>query len=220
MTPDAALARSIASKLAGVPPALARRFETGSRHHVFDVTFTHHAPLVVRIGDRSAHAEMAGAVTLSQLLCPLGVPLPQLLAFDLEAALPWLALERLPGRDLGAVMPGLSDRQLDGIAAGVARAQAITAATGASVRYGYAVQPKAAPFALVGRAGRQPRLLTATDRRRRPVRSKPCRHGGGRTDGIAGGGRRRPGHPVPARHDDEERHRRARRQPVRHRRCR
>lgn len=147
MTPDAALARSIASKLTGVPPVSIRRFETGSRHHVFDLTFTDHAPLVVRIGDRSAHAEMASAVTLSRLLRPLGVPLPQLLAFDLDAVLPWLALERLPGRDLGAAMSGLSERQLDAIAAGVARAQAITAATGASVRYGYAVQPKAAPFA-------------------------------------------------------------------------
>jgi aminoglycoside phosphotransferase (APT) family kinase protein len=121
------------------------RFTTGARHHVFDVGFEGRPPVVVRLGDPSAREEMAGAVYLSGLLRPPGVPLPAILAEDLEAELPWLVLERLPGTDLGAVIAGLSDLQLDVIAASVARAQAIAAQTPTAGRYGYAVRAENAP---------------------------------------------------------------------------
>jgi aminoglycoside phosphotransferase (APT) family kinase protein len=58
-----------------------------------------------------------------------------------------MAMERLPGTDLGAVIAALSKPQLDQIAAEVARAQAITAQTGSAERYGYASRPEQAPHA-------------------------------------------------------------------------
>jgi aminoglycoside phosphotransferase (APT) family kinase protein len=145
--PSAKLAAEIAARVLGRAPCSVERFKTGARHYVFDLTFECGSPAVVRIGESSARAEMAGALYLSRLLRPLGVPLPAILADDVEASLPWLALERLKGADLGAVAQGLSEKQLDRIAAEVARAQAITATTGSAGRYGYAARPEVAPHA-------------------------------------------------------------------------
>jgi hypothetical protein len=89
---------------------------------------------------------MAGAVHLSALLRPRGVKLPAILAADVRAEFPWLVLERLEGTDLGAVVSGFSDGQLDRIAVAVAHAQAITAGSGSAGGYGYAVLPEHAPF--------------------------------------------------------------------------
>jgi aminoglycoside phosphotransferase len=88
---------------------------------------------------------MSDALYLSGVLGPRGVPLPKILAEDVRGEFPWLLMERLPGTDLGARIAGLSDLQLDRIAAGVARAQAITGATGSAGRYGYAARPEHAP---------------------------------------------------------------------------
>jgi aminoglycoside phosphotransferase (APT) family kinase protein len=145
--PSVELAISVAKQVIGLAPTNARRFTTGARHFVFEVDFANRPPVVVRIGSPSAQAEMMGALHLSGLLKPRGVPLPAILAENVRAELPWLVLERLPGTDLGAVIAGLSDAQLDQIAAGVASAQAITATTGSVGRYGYAASPKQAPFA-------------------------------------------------------------------------
>ncbi|MBV8132305.1 MAG: aminoglycoside phosphotransferase family protein [Alphaproteobacteria bacterium] len=143
--PSTSLAAAIASRVTGSAPVAVQRFATGARHHVFDIGFKGRPPVVVRIGDTSARTEMAGAVYLSGLLRPRGVPVPAILAEDVEAERPWLVLERLPGTDLGAVIAGLSDGQLDWIAARVVEAQAIVAHTGAAGRYGYAVRPEQAP---------------------------------------------------------------------------
>jgi hypothetical protein len=91
---------------------------------------------------------MAGAVYLSGMLRPRGVPLPAILAADVQAERPWLVLERLPGTDLGAVIADLSDSQLDRIATSVAQAQTITAHTGTAGRYGYAIRPEQAPHSV------------------------------------------------------------------------
>ena len=119
-TPD--LAAAIAARVTGRAPNAVARFTTGARHYVYEATFAGRPPIVVRIGSASAHAEMAGAVHLSNLLRPRGAPLPAILAQDIQSAFPWIALERLPGVDLGAVMGRLTDAQLDRIAANVARA--------------------------------------------------------------------------------------------------
>jgi aminoglycoside phosphotransferase len=75
---------------------------------------------------------MAGAVYLSRLLRPRGVPLPAILAEDVEAKFPWLLLQRLPGTDLGEAMSGLTEDQLDAIAAKVA--QVLSSAHWLSIR--------------------------------------------------------------------------------------
>lgn len=143
--PNAQLAAAIASRAIGSAPVAVRRFTTGARHYVFDLRFTDRSPVVLRIGDPTAQGEIAGAVYLSGLLRPRGVPLPAILAEDIDTEFPWLLLERFPGTDLGAVISGLSEGQLDSIAARVAHAQAITAKTESSGRYGYAARPEQAP---------------------------------------------------------------------------
>ncbi len=143
--PDESLATAIAGRVVGRPPTGIRRFATGSSHYVYEALFGDRDPVVLRIGGEAAHAEMAGARRLSGLLRPRGVPLPAILGEDLGADLPWLVLQRLPGSDLGAVVAGLSDGQLERIAAGVASAQAIVAATGSAGLYGYAAVPERAP---------------------------------------------------------------------------
>jgi aminoglycoside phosphotransferase len=55
---------------------------------------------------------MAGAVHLSAMLRQRGVPLPTMLASNVEAEKPWLVLERLAGTDLGNVIQRLSREQL------------------------------------------------------------------------------------------------------------
>ncbi len=146
LLPDAAFAEQLAIMLDGHRPSSVTRFSTGSRHYVYDVRFADGRSLVLRIGDRDAHKEMEGAVHLSRLLRPLGVPLPLLIAEDVGAELPWLALERLAGGDLGGIIDTLSEAQLGAIAAGVAEAQRIVGQTGSKGRYGYAVMPEQAPF--------------------------------------------------------------------------
>jgi aminoglycoside phosphotransferase (APT) family kinase protein len=143
-TPDAALAAAIARDVAGCAPTSVRRFTTGMAHYVFDVAFADRSPIVVRIGGASTQT-VAGALYLSGLLRPRGVPLPKILASDVQAEFPWMAMERLPGADLGEVIAGLSPPQLNAIAREVARAQAIAAETGSAGRYGYAIKPDEAP---------------------------------------------------------------------------
>jgi aminoglycoside phosphotransferase len=132
----------IATEVTGRAPEKASRFATGAQHYVFEMEFRTRPPVVVRIG---AQAEIAGAVHLSKVLRPRGVPLPEMLASNIGAGLPWVVLERLPGTDLGAVIQKLSSEQLERIAARVADAQVITAQTGSAGRYGYAPQPEQAP---------------------------------------------------------------------------
>ena len=139
------LAADIAKEATGEAPFKIRRFGTGTRHYVFEALFANRAPIVVRMGDHSARMEMNGALHLSQLLRPLGVLLPEILAENVKSELPWMVLQRLPGTDLGAVIADLTGAQLKRIAINVSRAQAITATTASAGRYGYAAFPERAP---------------------------------------------------------------------------
>lgn len=123
------------------------RFTAGLRHYVFDARFADDAAVVVRLGVPDARCELLSALRLSQALRPLGAPLPKILGSDNEAHFPWLALERLPGTDLGVVIGTFSAAQRDRIVARVAAAQAIAAATPSAGRYGYAARPDEAPHA-------------------------------------------------------------------------
>jgi aminoglycoside phosphotransferase (APT) family kinase protein len=145
--PTRQLAVKIAGDVTGHVPIEARRFETGMRHYVFEVEFASRQPVVVRIGAEFSEVEMTGAVRLSKILRPRGAPLPEMLASHVGTGPPWIALERLPGTDLGAVIRNLSSEQLDRIASRVAAAQAITAQTASAGRYGYASRPEQAPHA-------------------------------------------------------------------------
>jgi hypothetical protein len=68
---------------------------------------------VVRIAAEHSKAAMFGAYKLSNLLRPLGVPLPKIIAEGLNHRFPHLVLERLPGADLWDVIRDLSDALRD-----------------------------------------------------------------------------------------------------------
>jgi hypothetical protein len=144
-TPNQAIAAAIAACALGRDPTAVRRFGNGARHRVFDVAFADRPPVVVRIGEPSTRTDTAGAIYLSRLLRPWGMPLPAILIDDIQAEFPWLLLERLPGTDLGEVISGLTEEQLERIATDVVQAQIITAETGSAGRYGYAVRAEQAP---------------------------------------------------------------------------
>jgi aminoglycoside phosphotransferase (APT) family kinase protein len=139
-------ARDPAADFVRSEPTAVRRFATGAGHYVFEATFADHAPLVVRITRPRYRTLCKDAAQLSTLLRPLGVPLPQLLEDGSSAPLPYLLLERLPGKDLWEVLNGLSPEAFERIAARVAEAQSIVAATPTAGRYGYAASPGRAPL--------------------------------------------------------------------------
>ena len=143
--PNSAIAGDLAAAAVGRLPIEVRRFSTGSHHYVFEATFEDRTPVVVRIAAEHSRAAMAGALKVSRLLRPQGVPLPQVLAEGVNHQFAHLVLERLPGTDLGEVICGLSDSKLELIATKVAQAQRITSRTLSGTRYGYSVESAHAP---------------------------------------------------------------------------
>jgi aminoglycoside phosphotransferase len=140
--PTTAIARDLATAAVGRPPTAVRRFRTGGHHYVFEAAFAAHPPVVVRIAAEQSRSAMAGALKLSHLLRPQGVPLPKIIADGVNHRFPHLVMERLPGVDLGAAIGGLSDASLEIIARQVEQAQSITARTASARRYGYGVAPE------------------------------------------------------------------------------
>ena len=109
---------------------------------------------------------MVGALQMSELLRPMGVPLPQVLHADLDATFPTLVLERLAGTDLGHVMASLEGRSLEAIAGRVVDAQWIVSRLPSAGRYGEAVTAEMAPCTswpavLAGGLARSRRRLAA-----------------------------------------------------------
>jgi aminoglycoside phosphotransferase len=143
--PHATLATEIAAQVTGRRPSRVTRFTTGVMHYVFEASFADGPPIVVRIAGRQGVAAMRSAAKLSHQLRPLGVGLPAILAEDLDAQFPWLALERLAGTDLGNVVANLDAPRLDAVAREIAHAQAIVATIPSAGRYGYAADPAEAP---------------------------------------------------------------------------
>lgn len=145
--PTPALAAQIVQHRLGHAPVEVRRFTTGIRHYVYECVFEDGSAVVARIGAPANRAEIEGGVRLSRLLRPLGVPLPELLVDGSAEPYPHMLLERFPGTDLGAVAHRLSPAQLETIAGRMVAAQAIVAALPTAGRYGYAADPRTAPFA-------------------------------------------------------------------------
>jgi aminoglycoside phosphotransferase len=145
--PTPEFAARVASSLLRSRASGVRRFTTGSNHFVFEVFFEDGGSVVIRASTDAGRNALSGNARLTHLLRPLGVPLAKIIAEDLEAPIPYLALERLPGSDLGCVIGSLSERALKTVAAKIAAAQAITGATPTMGRYGYAAEPSLAPCA-------------------------------------------------------------------------
>jgi len=141
------LAAVAAGRAARQMPIAVHRFRTGLVHHVFEAIFEEHPPLVVRIGDPSSRAAMAAGLCLHKRLRTMGVPLPNIVAEELNHTWPHTVLERFDGLDLGDVIGGLPAPRLADIATRVAEAQAISAGMPSAGRYGYAAEPDQAEHA-------------------------------------------------------------------------
>jgi aminoglycoside phosphotransferase (APT) family kinase protein len=136
---------AIVRDLVRVEPSGVRRFGAGTEHYVYEVLFTRRKPLVVRMARPENRETIANATRLSRKLRPAGVPLPSILAVELDAEFPYMVIERLPGVDLGMAMRGLSEAKLAAIAVKVVDAQRLTAAFPSAGRYGYGAAGEAAP---------------------------------------------------------------------------
>lgn len=146
--PNLETASAIACNLMGWRRARAHRFTTGAAHYVYEVIpeTTGVAPIVVRMGIPDQRREMANGLALMTRLAALGVPLPTIIGYGTEGTLPWTAMERLAGSDLGHVIGGLDDERLGDIARAVAAAQAATAQLGLGEGFGYAPSGQQARF--------------------------------------------------------------------------
>jgi aminoglycoside phosphotransferase (APT) family kinase protein len=161
--PDEAMARAILAQALGAEVRAVERFPTGNHHYVYDCRLADGGQAVVRIAAAHSRAAMAGAAQCSDLLRPLGVPLPEILARGEAEGLLYLVLERLPGTDLGHVITLLTPEQRRAIACEIARIQDVVASLPAANRYGYAVRPEHAPHgtwtaalhAMLDRSGRR-----------------------------------------------------------------
>lgn len=143
--PDEAIAAAIVARAAGWVPVKVTRFPTGSGHYVFDAMAGDGARAVLRMGLVDQRDEMRAGLELQVALGEHGVPVPHILAADVDDGLPWVLMQRLDGTDLGHVLAGLSEPQLVAIAHKVAHAQARAATFPNAGRYGYAASPQTAP---------------------------------------------------------------------------
>jgi hypothetical protein len=84
---DSATAGGLAAAAFGRTPLAVHRFSTGWHHYVFEVTFEDRAPVVVRIAAEHSRSAMVGALKVSRLLRPLGVPLPEIISKGVRALL-------------------------------------------------------------------------------------------------------------------------------------
>jgi hypothetical protein len=107
LIPDEGVARAVLIEAFGLSPVSIGRFGTGSHHYVYDCPLLDGRHMVARIATLASRSSMLGAAACSDRLRPRGVPLPEILAPDLDGRFPYLMLERLPGTDLGHVIDDL-----------------------------------------------------------------------------------------------------------------
>jgi Ser/Thr protein kinase RdoA (MazF antagonist) len=105
------------------------RFATGLCHFVYDVVTESGQSFVLRVARPENQALLAGALYWHQLLKPKGVPLPDIIYSDTEAAaspFPCMILERLAGEDLGILYQQMSKDEKKVLADEISRIQKIT----------------------------------------------------------------------------------------------
>jgi len=139
--PDEGAAARIAARALGIGIVAVERFPTGRQHWVYAVRGADGREAVIRLNRPGAGAIFAGAVAWNRLLRPLGVPLPALIAHDAAPAgdeYPYMLLERLPGRDLGAVYQTLRAEQRRVLAGQIAAIGELVGALPPGSGYGYA----------------------------------------------------------------------------------
>ncbi|HET7037549.1 MAG TPA: aminoglycoside phosphotransferase family protein [Thermomicrobiaceae bacterium] len=139
--PGEAEARVVLERITGLPVVWIARFPTGLAHYVYDACIEDGRLYVVRLTTPAQRNDFAGAVYWHSRLAPRGVPLPALLHVDLAGELadfPALVLERLPGTDLDAVYPALTERELRRLAGEIVAIQRLAASLPLGPGYGFA----------------------------------------------------------------------------------
>jgi hypothetical protein len=139
--PTETIAADIAADFWGEAPSSVRRFSTGIAHWVYDVRGPQSEQLVVRLGSADQSQDFVGAQHWSSTLRPLGVPLPAVLASGDWHGLPFVALERLAGQDLGQVYDALDVMQKQRLAQQICHIQGLVASLGEGSGYGYVRLP-------------------------------------------------------------------------------
>jgi aminoglycoside phosphotransferase len=148
----------------GLEPAEVRRFLTGLCHYVYSVTASDRQKFVVRIATTSTKRLLAGGIYWNELLRPMGVPLPRILAANLEPSeirFPFVVLEQLPGSDLYQIYQTLTSPEKLEIVSEVVRIRekvsVLPEAHGFGFAYSYSESPgyrswKAAVLGILERA--------------------------------------------------------------------
>ena len=142
--PSAEHACAIAERYWGRPVRSAERFSTGAANYVYDVRGEGEARIVVRLS--TIRDQCVAAVRWNQMLCPLDVPLPALLAYDFANdddtgaadAFPYMILAHIPGTELNTVYPTLSAREKQTLARKIIAIQARVGTLPQASGYGYA----------------------------------------------------------------------------------
>ena len=139
MEPDETTAAAMAGEVLAGPIAVSR-FPTGLQHFVFEATSIQGRQAVVRVSRREDVGMARNSIYWSDLLRPLGIPLPKILHADLTMdrhRFPFVILERLPGRDLGFMVDRLSDETLRDLARRLSGLQAIVTSLPQGRGYGF-----------------------------------------------------------------------------------
>jgi len=135
--PDAAEAVRIGL---GQTALVVNRFPTGNHHFVYDVYTDHNEWVVARLALPSQREFLAGAVYWSNQLRPKGIPLPKILAANLDSIkspFPFLILERFPGTDLEEVYEDLSSDDRRRLASEMVRLHSIVSQLPHGPGFGY-----------------------------------------------------------------------------------
>jgi aminoglycoside phosphotransferase (APT) family kinase protein len=125
----------------GLEPAEVRRFLTGLCHYVYSVTTSDRQKVVVRMATPSTKRLLAGGIYWNELLRPIGVPLPRILAAKLEPSeiqFPFVVLERLPGSDLCQIYQTLTSPEKLEIVSEVVRIREKVSVLPAAHGFGFA----------------------------------------------------------------------------------
>ncbi|GGD34818.1 phosphotransferase family protein [Croceicoccus pelagius] len=135
--PTASYAEAIAQQVTGKRADQTRRFTSGLVHYVFEVHLDDGSAVVVKAGANDRRQSLAASVKMTALLRPMGVPIPEIIASDLDARLPWVMMERVPGTDLGQILNSLTETQRKQVAYEVAQAQKIVGQLSTAGTFGY-----------------------------------------------------------------------------------
>src|ERR1700751_5714221 len=147
-TPSPKDAAIVVRSRLGLEPAEVRRFLTGLCHYVYSVTTSDRQKFVARIATPTTKRLLAGGIYWNELLRPMGVPLPRILAANLEPSeirFPFVVLEQLPGSDLCEIYPTLTSPEKLEIVSEVVRIREKVSVLPEAGGFGFAYSYKETP---------------------------------------------------------------------------